>query len=511
MAERARGVQRRGRRSGLAGSPLAAFVSAQTLRLNLSQAALAERLRIAPSTLSRLLHGKTRWSHVTPVALCAALELTEPDDTRLLALCAPAPSDAYGTRRSVAYPLADPLAEPHPLRQRSSRGRLPQAASSPAGQLIEPLLAERHMRRADLAHALGVKESTVTRLMNGAQVSSHAISAQGVSDALGLHGLARREFLRRALAMGAFALVANRAAPPMLRYAAFDMERFDDDLHAIQHTLDVGHAAEGLQSAHELYRSGISAAFPRTHRQMATRRIEAALLLGRAQEMALPWGLTRALPTAQTYNHIDAQILRAFAPADLAYYYARLYERRAPLYREMEDYAESIRQFSLAIDLFMPYVDDSALLAMLYRNRAHVWAVQGREREWRSDINSALRIASAAPAAMRLRLEQLVIYGEGEGYKRLAGRTPVGDVARQRMYARKAISSLNAARDGMGRDAESHIILLDVALAQAHLWLDPQESERLAALARSAALASYPALVSKCDIAIAQAQAWRRR
>jgi hypothetical protein len=244
---------------------------------------------------------------------------------------------------------------------------------------------------------------------------------------------------------------------------------------------------------------------------MATRRIEAGLLLGRAQEAALTWGSERAGQTTQTYNHIDRQILRLFAPKEFAHYYARLYERRAPLYREMEDYVESIRQFTLAIEVFMPYVDDVALLTLLYRNRAHVWASQGREREWRNDLNSAARVASRATHEARAQLEGLLIYGEAEGYKRLAGVTPLNDEARQRMYAHKAIDSFQSARALTQGVAESHNILLDVSLAQTYLWVDADEAARLARLLYHRALSIYPSLMSKCEQTIAQAQMIRMR
>lgn len=500
QGERASG---RGRRAAAPASPLAVFIVEHMQVASLSRGELAERLQVSASTLSRLLSGKIHWTHVPLRTLASALHLAEADWARLV--------DLYGQATPRAHTARPPSANPsqsdtQPLRR---RGRRPRPAASSAGALLEPLMVERHITRAALAQALGVQESTVTRLMSGAHASSHAMSAHGVSDALGLQGIARREFIQRAVALGVFALVSEQGAPAVTRYRSFDLDQFEDDLKATQRLLDGGLAQQALARAQTLYEASLAAAFPSTHKVVASRRIEAALLLGRAQEAALTWGAERAGRTAQTYDHIDRHILGAFAPREFAYYYARLYERRAPLYRELGDYAESIQQFTLAIELFMPYVDDVGLLVALYRHRAHVWATQGREREWRTDLDNAARVANRAAGAARAQLEGLIIYSEAEGYKRLAGIVPSGDRPRQRLYARNAIASFQSARALRLDTAESHHILLDVSLAQAYLWLDPDESARQAREAYQRALVIYPSLARKCELTIAQAMGRR--
>ncbi len=489
----------RGRPANPPASPLAAFIVERLQQRRLTRTELAARLKLSPSSLSRLLTGKTRWTRVAPLAIADALDLSGADLTHLLALCAQRGS-------SVRVPSSRPArSAPH-----SAAGRPALQAVSPIGMLLEPLLRERCVTRHALAQALGVKDSTVTRLMSGTHTSSYAISAQGISAALGLEGMTRRLFLQQALALGAFALASGQAAPTT-RYHGFDLAQFDEELVGAQRLLDEGSPALALARFRELYHTILQAPFSRTHQAAAARRIDAALALGSAQEAALPWGAQRTGPAVQTYNHVDREILRRFPIAPFAHFYARLLERRAPLYREQGDYAESIRQFTFAIDLCMPYVDDLALLVTLYRTRAHVWAVQGREREWRRDIESASRVAGRLSGGARRRLEGLIVYSEAEGFKRLAGAISVHDRRRQRAYAQAALSSFTAAHAMTQDEGKSHHMLLDVSLAQAYVWLDADESARRAQAVRAKANVLYPALVRKIDLTIANAIAMSGR
>ncbi len=489
----------RGRPAGPPASPLGAFI-VERLQRRLTRTELAARLRISPSALSRLLSGKTRWTRVTPLAIADALELSDADRAYFSELCALRP--LHGRR------LDGQSTAPAP---RKTAGRPARDAVSAAGKLVEPLLRERGMTRSALAHALGVKESTVTRMMNGKHGCSYAISAQGISDALQLDGVTRRTFLRQALGLGVFALASGQSAPAMLRYRTIDLAAFDADVAGVQRLLDNGRAAEGLARSRELYHTILTAPFPRTHQAAAARRIEAALMLGRAQEATLAWGGERTGAAVQTYNHIDREILSMFPIGHFARYYARVNERRAPHYRELEDYDESIRQFTQAIELFMPFLDDLDLLATLYRNRAHVWAVQGMEREWRRDIDSAARVASRASGAARSRLEGLIMYSEAEGYKRLAGSVPAHNRRRQMAYVQAALSSFTAARAMTQNEGPAHTILLDVSQAQTHVWIDADESARQAWAARERASSIFPSLLRKIDLTIANAAAMGAR
>ena len=493
----------RGRPSGAPASPLATFIVERLQRQGRSRQALAEQLGFSPSAFSRLLSGKARWSRVSWTALADALVLSDDELAPFFDLCAQLPVAGDAGQSSAQSRTAGSPG-------RRGAGRPAHRAVSPLGRLIEPLLRERGMTRSALAQALGVQASTVTRLMSGAHASSYAISPQGVSAALGLEGVTRRAFLEQALALGAFALVSGRSAPATLRYHAVDLARFDEQLRATQRTLDTGGASDALVRARDLYAYITQTPFPRSHKDAAIARIEAALLLGRAQEATLPWGTERTLPAVHTYNQIDREILSQFAPSQLAYYYTRVYERRAPLYRELEEYGESIRQFSLAIEVFMPHVNDLSLLVELYRNRAHVWAVQGKEREWRLDIERAAQLAARIGGAPGRRLAGFIQYSEAEGLKRLAEAAAPLDVARARRYAESAVRSFTLAREQTQGEAPSHHLLLDVSLAQSYLWLDPDEARRLAEAAQARAHGWYPSLLRKSELTIARARDMRR-
>jgi len=498
----------RGRPAGAPGSPLATFVVEQLRRQGRSRGDLAAHLDVSPSALTRLLSGKSRWSRVSSLALAEALGLSEPDRAPFLELCA---CQGSATQAALSSARALPQLKPGDLPPvRGATGRPARGAMGPVGRLVEPLLRERGMTRSALARALGVQASTVTRMLSGAHTSGYAISAQSLSAALGLAGVTRRAFLEQALALGVFALVGGPPAPTPLRYHAFDLAQVDVQMRATQRLLDSGSAAEALLRARDLYAYITQAPFPRAHEDAAVRRIEAALLLGRAQEATLPWGAERATPVIQTYNHVDREILSQFAPGQLARSYARVYERRAPIYRELGDYPESIRQFTLAIEVFMPHVNDLALLATLYRNRAHVWAVQGNEREWRRDMERATQVAARLGGAARSRVEGLIQYSEAEGLKRLAEGVMPLDVARARRYAQAAVHCFTLAREQTHAEAASHHLLLDVSLAQCYLWLDPDEALSRAEAARERARGLYPALLRKSALTIARATAARQ-
>ncbi|MGH2502529.1 MAG: helix-turn-helix domain-containing protein [Ktedonobacterales bacterium] len=202
-----------------AASPVADFIIKQARRRGRSQRELARQLDMSPSALSRLLSGKSRWSRKTPDAFADALELSDAERKRFRSLC---------ERRYP--PLHRELREPQPAPQSHSMartvgsraGRRAHAATSAIGVIIEPLLRQSDMTRSDLAHALGVGASTVTRMMSGEHASMYAISPQRVADVFHLEGVTRRAFLSQALALGVFALASGPPALPALRYHAFD-------------------------------------------------------------------------------------------------------------------------------------------------------------------------------------------------------------------------------------------------------------------------------------------------
>jgi len=325
-----------------------------------------------------------------------------------------------------------------------------------------------------------------------------------------LRGFDRREFLKRAAELGAFALVSGAVGPLSLRYRGFDFAQFDAKLRDAEQLLLDGHARQAFDQARELDSIIRKSPFLPTHKEAATRRVDAALLVGRTQEAIYPWG-ERTVHALRTYERIDSAILSYFAPSEAPQHYAMLYERRAPLYRELAAYDDSIREFTLAIELFMRHIDDVGFLVTLYRNRAHVWAVQGDERRWLRDIREAEQAAGRAPAAMRRRLEGLVLYSTAEGYKRLAGKSPPEDAARRNHYARLALDHFDKARFVAESEWAPHRLLAGVSEAQCRVWLDADEAIRQAESWRASALEIYPSLLKKIDATVAAATRQRKR
>lgn len=499
--------RRRGRPSTQPGAYLARRIADQMQRRGITQQTLAARLGVSHSTISRFLAGRIQRTHLSPLRLADALEFRGQERARFLRDC----QRQQRQRLSGDGAAQKPAAERAYLRPRRARARhVASAAVGGAGQLVQPLLEAKGMSRREFAAALGVEESTVSRIMSGKHVTSYAVSAEGVSAALGLRGIDRREFLKRAAELGAFALVSGAVGPVSLRFRGFDFEQFDMELRDAEQLLLDGHARQAFDRVRDLDSIIRKAPFLPTHREAATRRVDTALLVGRTQEAVYPWG-ERTIHAIRTYERIDGAILSYFAPSEAPRHYAMLYERRAPLYRELAAYDDSIREFTLAIELFMRHIDDIGFLVTLYRNRAHVWAVQGNERRWLQDIHEAEQAAGRAPAEMRRRLEGLVLYSTAEGYKRLAGTVPPEDTARRTYYARLALDYFEKARFVAENEWAPHRLLAGVSEAQCLVWLDADEAIRRAEMWRASASEIYPSLLKKIDATVATANRQRKR
>src|SRR6185437_11066463 len=270
--------RRRGRPSAQPGSYLARRVADQMQRRGLTQQTLAARLGVSHSTISRFLAGEIQRTHLSPERLADALEFRGQERARFLRECQRQRQSSDG----AAPKPAPERAYPQPRRARARRSA--SAAIGSAGQLVQPLLEAKGMSRRELAAALGVEESTVSRIISGKHATSYAVSAEGVSAALGLRGFDRREFLKRAAELGAFALVSGAVGPLSLRYRGFDFAQFDAKLRDAEQLLLDGHARQAFDQARELDSIIRKSPFLTTHKEAATRRVDAALLVGRTQE-----------------------------------------------------------------------------------------------------------------------------------------------------------------------------------------------------------------------------------
>src|SRR5437763_11806540 len=116
------------------------------------------------------------------------------------------------------------------------------------------------------------------------------------------------------------------------------------------------------------------------------------MLGGSADEAVLDWE-KRVYPTITFYSLMEQEIRKRNIPLkQTEIYIAHIQARRAPLYRQLENYEESLREFSEALNIYSRYIDtpeDRRLLVELYYSNAHVYAVQGNEKRWQENIRLA--------------------------------------------------------------------------------------------------------------------------
>lgn len=495
---------KRGRPAQQAAGATGTYVQVALERAGLSEQELARRLGVSHSTISRLVHGRIAHStRITLDALMDALELADDDRGVFREMFSGLATDV----RAANQPLSTVLRSTGADRESGGRRRgRPPRVNSAIGSHIQVALDGVGATQAALADVLGVSPSTVSRIVSGQTARSHRIEADAVAAALKMDDMKRREFLRMAGEMGALALAVGLGAPNFVKLHRLDLDALDAQISLLEHALDSDYAQNALERAHELCTRAFQAPLAATDRAAADVRIHAAMALGRVQESGLRW-YARTQPAMDTYNHLQDTVLCWFAPADMPSAYARLYERRAPLYRELGQYGQSIEQFTFAVDACTPHLDDPALRVTLYRNRAHVWAVQGQERQWRADLDHALALASTTPAVMRHELEGMILYSEAEGYKRLAGAILSLDMRARRRYAEKALDSFDAARYVGKSQWLAHTVLAEVSEAQCLIWLDAADAIVRLGRLRASAEQIYPSLLAKIDQAAAEA--WR--
>jgi hypothetical protein len=237
---------------------------------------------------------------------------------------------------------------------------------------------------------------------------------------------------------------------------------------------------------------------PASDERLADAKARVGLLLGAAQEAAIPW-YRRARVTITTYSRVEADAVFPFPLQRRAHVSARLLERRAPLYREIGDLQRSAAQFDDAL-YWVGWTEDDALRVTVYRARAHVWAVQGDERRWRLDLDAACRYAERMRGPQREVMRGLVVYAEAEGLKRLAYHPRMARDERGRLaYAQQALDCFVRARHLAETEWYAHAVLAGVSEAQCLVWVDPEEAARRAAVMRAETVQIYPSLAQKVE------------
>lgn len=371
------------------------------------------------------------------------------------------------------------------------RGRPSSVAATPLENFVEQLLESQSKTRTQLAEALHVHPSTVTRFLRGAISEIDAFSGDDVVHFLGLSAVQRRQFLKLVAEAGiTFIAPATRASGTIVLEL---LDRYADSLY---HNLDSGEATYVFHQARSVARL-LQARFPESDDpEIVRRQLHFGVLQANAQESHFPW-YQRAARTIVVHNTlIDRVLVRFPERGPLAQEFARIYERRAPLFRELQRYDESLEDFGHALELTR-YFDDPEMAITLLRNRAHVHAVLGNERAWLMDLEHAQRLAEHLAGEQRIFHQGLIEYSRAEGYKRLAYlQYPSLSWQRRLSYAQRALDCFARSQVVVQGARFGHYVLADVSAAQTLIWLDPTD-----ALARFATLKTRAsrALLDKID------------
>ena len=290
-------------------------------------------------------------------------------------------------------------------------------------------------------------------------------------------------------------------APLLMKYAGVDLDQADSCATDLQNHFQRGNLNHVLKEACRHFHLLEQAAFPIDMTRAAEIQTRFGMLFAQAQECTLPW-YERATPVVNTYNYIVATVRSKLPLRSHPLYYAELLARQAPLYREMGNLEESLKHFSLALDYCLREGSDSDLLVEICYSRAHIWAVAGDERRWKADLNRAMEYAQKADLANNDSLFRLIMYTEGEGYKRLAHNTHL-DISddRRRWYASQALACFQQSHMERSQWA-GHAILSRVAEAQSLILMDADEAIRRAEHLREEAQRIYPSIVQKIDRSI---------
>ena len=316
-----------------------------------------------------------------------------------------------------------------------------------------------------------VNASTITRFLRGEIHKVEAFTENDVMFHLGLDAMQRKQFLQLTAAMGiSFLLKPQKVAMDMT------LEVLDGYAESLRHNLENGHPGFVYEKAKSVF-AFLEYRYPASNDPLIVKQhIQFGLLQANAQEAYFPW-YQRAHRTVAIHNLLFDRYLARFPErGDMTQEYIRLLERRAPLYRELTRHEEGLADFEHALSLAREDTrTDPEMLVTLLRNKAHIYAVIGEEREWQTHIHLAERIAAGLPPERSLFHRGLIAYSLAEGYKRLAYRfvLPISSSLRLH-YVRQALQAFEKARNMVQNARPAHYMLSDVSAAQTLIWLDPE-------------------------------------
>ncbi len=285
----------------------------------------------------------------------------------------------------------------------------------------------------------------------------------------------------------------------LTKYGDICLELAELHLSNLRRELYQGRASFVEQEAEKWYHK---LDLPETEIQLATMQLRFGILLGQAQEAVYPW-YQRCHIAIQTYNDVEERILSQFLPKSFQADYAMLHALRAPLYRELGEFEQSVNNFRYGCD-YAEEIGDVFLETTLMRNLAHLWIVRGNEEKWHKGIERSRKRSSKSQ-----QLSCLVELEYAGGYRRLAYH-PLKQLSanERKQYAERAIDLFEHAQttysDPWAPDtnligADGHPLLIGVIKAQCFVWIDPYETLRLIEELKPQVTLLFPALLAKMD------------
>lgn len=312
----------------------------------------------------------------------------------------------------------------------------------------------------------------------------------------------------------------RNTAPVLMRYGSICLELAESRIGDLQRELYQGKAPDVVKEAQQWYSKLTRAGLPETDPYIAATQIRFGLLLGQAQEATLPW-YQRCKAVIHAYNDVEERIILRFPLNRFQADYARLLALRAPMYRELGQFDESVAQFKDGLS-YTERIDNPFLKAALLRDSAHLRAVQGNETSWSYAIEEALRHAARVRGPDGERIYSLLKDTQGNGYKRLAynPRIPLPESTR-RKYAQLALDCFREAQassvsrwltDTSAVVVDGHPLIAALSVAQCFVWIDPYKTLHLLEKLRTKATRFLPSLLAKIDYTdycAKQCLAWR--
>src|SRR6266567_31718 len=230
------------------------------------------------------------------------------------------------------------------------------------------------------------------------------------------------------------------------------------------------------------------------------------MLVGAAQEYALPW-YQRDQAVMQTYNHIEDNILCKFdVSSTLQLEYARLLAKRGRQHRVLWQFEACVRECEDGLAALRD-VDDYSLRTHFLVERAHIEATRGDELLWMRKLDEARRGALDMKMADRGPALSQVDYMQGEGYKRFAFHTQKDlSMSIREKYANFALGQFTQWQGATIELPGFEDLVVQVSRAQCFILVDPDEAIHLAKQLGKQAEQRYPALLDKIHRVIFLAQ-----